>query len=539
MAFKISERSIRNRRDHKSIVFPSIHRLEERLLLSVDVNLVRLTDFKPLGGGLLQVDYQLPEGSTNSPALHFEVYRSADNTFDSADKLIASSDIITSPNSSGKSQSIEMDAGQGMRPDPSRPFVVVVARAGGPVSETVLADNVASFRKYTIAVICHGGIQSSQNDIPQWEAKIGHKMQSFGYDVVVPFNWAAKSWKAGAAAKQAPRMAKRMVTEAGKLPASASIDVDYIAHSEGTVVVTQAQKFLDKVAPSKFATGYKRMSLLDPHAANPSAPNNSESTAGGFAGWLTNRVISWYKGNARDPLVQVPSTVNETDVYYQRTPVSINPVNGGLYNLLGQVPVIGSARYIQLNSPGIAHSGGGGVYTWFYFNALPAFATGDHPRNPSVLKADSVSIHTGGWNENKLYTADTSPTWSGVTSPDATVRLYATPVQRKADDSRPVAETTADSAGRWHLTPASPIKSGKYRVFARAFIEVGLPRPNMKLVPTIRLGRLQVASASQLKNVRLANLSTPLPILESLNTDGLGLKLTNQIQTLNIKKRGG
>ncbi|MFM7132658.1 MAG: LEPR-XLL domain-containing protein, partial [bacterium] len=414
-------------------------RLEPRILLSADVNLVRVLDINSQGGGKLKVDYQLPEGNSKINGLHFDFYRSADANFDSSDKRIAS---INSPGlDSTSNQSLTVDAGQAMRPDPSRPFVVVVARASGVVAETNLTDNSASFRKYTIAVVCHGGIQGSHYNIPSWEAKLGHKLQSYGYDRVIAFNWANKSWTSGAAARQAPRMARRIVSEAAGFPAGSTIDLDFIAHSEGTVVVTQAQKFLDKVAPERFSTGYKRMSLLDPHAANPSAPNNGESTAGGLKGWLTKRLISWYKGNARDPLVQIPDSVNEADVYYQRTPVSINPVNGGLYNLLGQVPVIGSARYIQLNSPGISHSGGGGVYTWFYFNALPAFATGDQPKNPSVLKADSVSIHSGGWNENKLYTADTSPIWSGMTSPGATVRLYATPVQRKADDSRPMAET--------------------------------------------------------------------------------------------------
>ena len=535
MARSIATKRLKNR--HRISFTQNDVVIEHRLLLTADLNLIRVNEFKPLGGGLLKVNYEQLAPAGQVSGLHFDVYRSNDASFDSSDRLIASTNAAISTLADNSPKSLTVDAGQAMRPDPFRPFVVVVARATGPVAENVTTDNTLSFRKYTIAVVCHGGIQGSHYNIPTWEMKIGHSLQAYDYDRVIAFNWANKSWTAGAAAKQAPRMAKRLLKEAASLPAGASIDIDYIAHSEGTVVVTQAQKFLDKNGPGPFATGYKRMSLLDPHAANPSAPNNAESTAGGFTGWLTKRIISWYKGNAHDPLVQVPSSVNEADVYYQRTPVSINPVNGGLYNLLGQVPVVGSARYIQLNSPGIAHSGGGGVYTWFYFNAMPSFASGDQPKNPSLLKATSVSVSSGGWDGIKLFTTDTQPVYSGQATPGATVKIYATPVSRKPDNSRPAAVTTADASGKWILSPNKPLGPGNYRVFARAFVDCGLPRPNMKLMPTVRLGRLQIPTSQQLKAVRLAHQTSPLPIPETLNTDGLGIRLSDEIQSYSLPKR--
>ncbi len=537
MAFLMSGSFNRNHRNSLFSLFPKAERLENRLVLSADVNFVRIIDFQSQGGGELKIHYEILADPAPSVAFHFDIYRSSDEVFDDGDKYIDSSGIINASKSVSAFHSIVIDVGQGLRPDPSKPYIFAIARTSGSVSETVLSDNVASFRKYTIAVICHGGIQSSQKDIPQWEAKIGRKLQSFAYDAVIPFNWAAKSWRAGAAAKQSPRMAKRILIEAEKMPSDVAIDIDYIAHSEGTVVVTQAQKILDKVAPLKFASGYKRMSLLDPHAANPSAPNNAESTAGGLAGWLTKRIISWYKGNARDPLVEVSESVNETDVYYQRTPVSINPVNGGLYNLLGQVPVIGSARYIQLNSPGIAHSGGGGVYTWFYFNALPAFASGDKPSNPGRLNATNIRVESGGWDGLKLFTTDTSPVWSGIATPGAMIKLHVNPIEKKADNSRPVATALADAQGNWTITPERELTAGSYRVFARAIVNVGLPRPNMKLLPTIRLGRLQIPKPADLKKIRISSQIAPLSIPDSLNTNGLGLKLTDEIQKFSRKSK--
>lgn len=512
-------------------------RLENRELLTVaTTNLIKVTDFKPINGGVLQVDYQTVDPSVVENSIQFDVYRSTDDQFDASDKWIGA---ITPTNNaisfSTSSQSVVADLGTAMRPDPSQPFVIVVARASGNSTETVLSDNTASFRKYTIAIISHGGVQGSHYNIPLWEAKIGHRMQSYGYDAVIPFNWANKSRTPGAAARQAPRMAKRILGESSAFPAGSAIDLEYVAHSEGTVVVTQASMFLQKNAPQPFKTGYQRMSLLDPHAANPEAPNNAESTSGGFKGWLTNRIISWYKGNAKDPFVQVPDYINEADVYYQRTPVSVNAVNGGLYNLLGQVPVIGSARYIQLNSPGIAHSGGGGVYSWFYFNALPSFKTGNQPVNPGILESTSVQVQAGGWNKNQLVTTDTKPVWSGIAFPNSIVKLYVTPTSTKANLSKPVATAQTDANGHWQLQPVSDIKPGVYQVLARAFIDTGQPRPYRKLMPSIILGTMKIPMNSQLKKMNVEAQNAPLTIPNSLNKNGIGLYLTDQIQTFQPK----
>lgn len=530
---------LKKRRDRSvGLQFPAISHdmvLEKRELLAT--NIVKVIDFKPINGGVLQVDYQLLSSVSDNSNLTFDVYRSSDSSYDATDKWISAIKPDSRLNQPTLPQSATADLGTAMRPDPSRPFVIVVARASGAAAETDLSDNSSAFRKYTIAVISHGGIQGSHYNIPEWEAKLARQMQSFGYDAVIPFNWANKSRTPGAAAKQAPRMAKRILAESAALPTGASIDLDYIAHSEGTVVVTQASMFLQKNASAPFQTGYQRMSLLDPHAANPEAPNNAESTAGGFSGWLTNRIISWYKGNARDPLVQIPNNINEADVYYQRTPVTVNPVNGGLYNLLGQVPVIGSARYVQLNSPGIAHSGGGGVYTWFYFNALPSFATGDQPKNPGILESTSVQVSSGNWNGDQLLTTDTRPVWSGVGTPNSIVKLYLTPASGKLNNSRPVATTQADTNGHWQLQPVEDVRAGAYHVNIRGFLDSGQPTPYRKLMPSIRLGTLKIPGNHQFKSVRLQSQPIPLGIPSTLNKNGIGLKLTNEIQTFQPKPK--
>lgn len=509
--------------------------LENRLMMTADILVIN--KFAPVNGGTLQVDYSLTNSATNANPIHFDFYRSKDAIYDASDKVIGSANTTSLAEQSPGNHTLTTNLGEAMRPDPSRPFVIVVGRANGPVQETNLSNNSASFRKYTIAAISHGGIQGSHINIPQWEAKIGWKLQDYGYDIVIPFNWAGQSKTPGAAANQGPRLAKKIETAMASLPAGALVDLDYIGHSEGSVVVSQAAMYFQRHPSTKLASGYSRMSLLDPHAANTKAPNNAESVASGFTGWLTKHVLSWYKGTARDPLVQVPSNINEADVYYQRTPLRVNPVNHGLYNLLGQVPVIGTARYIQLNSPGIAHSGGGGVYTWFYFNALPAFASGDQPKNPGILETTSITATDGQWKNCKFVTQTSTPVYHGITSPGATVKLYFAGIGDKLENSRPVATTTADTAGNWHLSPDSKLKGGVYQVSIRAFQPAGLPREYRRLMPTIRMGTLKLPSEREMKSAGLPQKIKQVSIPKTLNKNGIGLRLTNQPQTFDPKHR--
>lgn len=533
-AFNKKRLSIKSRRAVNTL-FTADFTLENRLLMAADILIIN--KLAPVNGGTLQVDYNLTPGTITANAIHFDFYRSINANLDASDKLIGSSNTASAADLTPGNHTLTTNLGEAMRPDPSRPFVIVVGRANGPVQETSLSNNSASFRKYTIAAISHGGIQGSHINIPQWEAKIGWKLQQYGYDIVIPFNWAGQSKTPGAAANQGPRLARKIETAMATIPDGASVDLDYIGHSEGAVVVSQAAIYFQKHPSAKLATGYNRMSLLDPHAANTKAPNNAESVSSGFTGWLTKHILSWYKGTARDPLVQVPANINEADVYYQRTPLSVNPVNHGLYNLLGQVPVIGTARYIQLNSPGISHSGGGGVYTWFYFNALPAFATGDQPKNPGILETTSISASGGHW-KNRQFVSDTSNViYNGMASPGATVKLYFAGIHDKVENSRPVATTTADTAGNWHLSPDSSVKGGVYQVSIRSTMPAGLPREYRKLLPTIHMGTLKLPSVRELKSVGFPQTVNQSPIPKSLNKNGIGLRLTDQPQTFDPKHR--
>ena len=117
------------------------------------------------------------------------------------------------------------------------------------------------FATYTIGIVTHGGIQDpSWTHGPPWELEIAYMMRHEGYDAVIPYNWALQSGTPGEAIKQSPRLARIILDVANKFPASDPVDLDFIGHSEGTVVNTYAIVKLestdDPAAQSRLYRGY-------------------------------------------------------------------------------------------------------------------------------------------------------------------------------------------------------------------------------------------------------------------------------------------
>ena len=71
-------------------------------------------------------------------------------------------------------------------------------------------------------------------------------MKQQGYDAVIPYAWVTDSSKPGRAAMQGPRLARKVLETASQFPAGAPVDLQFIGHSEGTVVNTQAIVALEK-----------------------------------------------------------------------------------------------------------------------------------------------------------------------------------------------------------------------------------------------------------------------------------------------------
>ena len=108
-------------------------------------------------------------------------------------------------------------------------------------SATTEPEQTASFRVYTIGIVTHGGIQDpSWTHGPPWELETAYMMRHEGFDSVIAYNWVLQSSTPGAAIKQSPRLARMILDAASKFPANAPVDLEFIGHSEGTVVNTYA-----------------------------------------------------------------------------------------------------------------------------------------------------------------------------------------------------------------------------------------------------------------------------------------------------------
>src|SRR5205823_3548408 len=155
---------------------------------------------------------------------------------------------------------------------------------------------------------------------------------------------------------------------------------------------------------------------------------------------------------AKDPAVVVPEGVDDTEVFYQHTPVSQAQTNHGLYNLWGQVPVHGPAHYFDLTGPGISHAGKFGVQDWYRLNVVPTLEDGSTLANANVLTVaqDPGSI------AGKAHGADVSirhrPHYSGSAAPGSTVRLFARRVGSSSAAAERVGRATTGPDGSWHLT---------------------------------------------------------------------------------------
>ena len=188
-------------------------------------------------------------------------------------------------------------------------------------------------------------------------------MRHQGFDSVIGYNWVLQSSTPGAAIKQSPRLARMIMDVASNFPSSDPVDLEFIGHSEGTVVNAYAITTLQREMTPQLESGYIKDILLDPHAANNSVPGQQMSFAGALGG-LGRAIVTNYQGEAKDPPAFIPSSVDEAQVFFQHTQATSSEI----YNLWGQVPVKSfgpSVHYYNLSGMGVTHSGKTGVNYWF------------------------------------------------------------------------------------------------------------------------------------------------------------------------------
>jgi hypothetical protein len=471
------------------------------------------------------IQYQVNQIPGSTDPIQFGIYRSSNDQFDSSDSLVDTV-ALSNPDAASGQTAITLDQSgepaiapgtheltiplpSGLPPFPEKPYVLVVADPGSPSAMTD-PGQTASFRVYTIGIVTHGGIQDpSWRHGPPWVHETAYVMKHEGFDSVITYNWALQSSTPGTAIKQSPHLAHIILAVASKFPASDPVDLEFIGHSEGTVVNTYAIVKLQQENTPEIKSGYIEEFLLDPHAANNSVPGQQMSVAGPLDG-LAQAVINHYQASAKDPPVFIPRVVDEAFVFFEHSKATAD----GIYNLWGQVPVKSdgpTVHYYNLTDIGVTHSGKTGVDWWFRNFIAPTLGyqaplvsglelngqiqSAELPATASASQSALVRLADNA-RSNRVYgpphvAQSNQPEFSGTAAPGSIIRLDLSPAIKPMKLAL-AGVTTANGSGQWSLTTAQPLKNGQYRTLVTAFSRKLTTRPGLAIVPTQPLGRLVV-----------------------------------------------
>jgi dUTPase len=380
----------------------------------VTVERVWTTDSKNL-----MVQYNV---ATNPNDVQFpiNVYRSADVFFVPQQTVQApiAAETITGANASAGVHTIEIGPGDPtgqykfsqslpLRPDPTHPFVIATADETGVLStddQKILPQG--EFRIWVVGVVTHGLAFSYPNQAgfsdAEYKVWVDQDAQNLvtddGFDEAIGFHWenpsvaatpnqtiiagsVMESFLKGAIAGLGPQVQNSYYGEySDKVFGSVSpgpndvIDVDFIGHSRGAVVISEAIQDLstDASASPQLQAGFISQTLVDPHPANnifrnfsfavPSVDDPAKLS-------LTIAAIDKtedFQNDAMDPNTFVPANVQAVVDLYQNEKSStftylIN--SEALLNLWGESPTqidnYSQASFYplpQVIMPGIGHA---------------------------------------------------------------------------------------------------------------------------------------------------------------------------------------
>jgi hypothetical protein len=438
-------------------------------------------------------DYRLSDAEPTAPVI-FRVVRSADSYADSDDKVLTNITVDRSTLDDGGVSATALGEHRLTVPipdalpiNPSLPYVIATADVTKAVAESDESNNAALFRKDTIAVLVHGGVQPKSWKVtgPPWVRTMAEGIKDAGFDRVIAYNWVGDSTHPGSAAKQGPIVARKLVEAASKFPDGDVVDVQFIGHSEGAVVNSVAMRVLNRNGwPDALNRGYLKVTMLDPHSANNDVPGKQYSTKNSTLGKIAKYVIDAYQSKAKDPRVVVPTNVDDAEVYFQRTPVAFtHHTNDGLFNLWGQVPIIGDAHYSDLTGLGISHGGDYSVHDWYQENVVPRLSgDGSEFYNPTDIKG-WVVLPADGMFHHAVVTHLVRPTLEGTAPPGTRIRLVA--IRGGDNGGGLLGGAIADTNGNWSYTPPDPLRDGRYRVLIKTRIPASADHPRIKFSPRV------------------------------------------------------
>jgi len=315
------------------------------------------------------VDYTVSQSGLES--VHFDVYRGGQSIVQNptSGKLLGSQDVSSSANDTSGNPALQQQQNPhelkllsaltpplSLTPDTSNEYIVVVATFNGGTSTTY-------FRKWMLAALAHGFDREALEanltlgwiggyTVDPWETEMDNSLQgNDGYDHVIPFDWmdtcaVAKPGQAQQAGANLAIDVQTYATTTQQQHPGDVVDMHFIGHSRGTVVVTQALQKLAVLRTSTLQGSYVELTLLDPHPANnryglPDGNWGSATTVPGLvmqAAYIA--ATAYFQGVADDPQVIIPAWVNHTDVWWQHTKADLlagEQYSEDIQNLWGMV----------------------------------------------------------------------------------------------------------------------------------------------------------------------------------------------------------
>jgi hypothetical protein len=383
----------------------ALETLEDRIVPSALPD-IQMTFATTTDARTVSVNYNITGASLAGQTLNFNVYRSAGYNSLSGAQLIGTASISGSDSvdlSVGAHQGVKLSLtapnGQpltALTPNTALPFLVVDANPGDSISESNSSDNTASFETHVLGVVVHGLVLDLPllflNTPPAWEMQMAAALQQQdGYEVVLPFNWVRLSILPFPFAIElaSNQLYQQVVAQADQLATQHPgdvVDINFIGHSRGAVVISEALQDLVGTNDPALRGGYMQMTLLDPHPAN-NLYGQFSWLLGVDVSDLAAQVIFVFQALARDPQVIVSSNVMQTQLFDQQTPagqLQSRYLDEIFVNLWGETPAaipnqssrpIESLNLTNVIATGIGLIGHSEVPDWYMVNVVEANKT--------------------------------------------------------------------------------------------------------------------------------------------------------------------
>jgi hypothetical protein len=304
----------------------------------------RVTRATSPDGRSIRVEYATGAMGSTQP-VRFRVYRSSEPRLNGSESAIGEEtvSIVGAPKADYTYDAVILQD-RDLVPDTNRPYVVVVGEAGGQTS-------TAYFRKHMLGVIVHGYTfklllefanrstatqlpvrdwLSYNDEVEDWQFNMKTALELVHcYDSgTVAFDWGYESVTdlASLLTSKGMELFERVDRRATAMEAQHDgdvVDVHFIGHSRGTVLIGQALKEWAKRKSPALAGSYVRVTLLDPHPANNSVKPQEDVEPGDLGRSFYDTYYA-FQDRVKDPAVVLPAGagIRQVTVFFQQSRVS-------------------------------------------------------------------------------------------------------------------------------------------------------------------------------------------------------------------------